>query len=102
MPDAQKPRPSAGRSRAFKQFAPGGGDVSDADYELLGLTPSPPPTSAAIRKAFRAQAMQWHPDLQQAASEAQRVECHVRFQKLVDAHRRVRKRHPDYLDAAAE
>ena len=42
MPDSQKPtgptRAGAG-SRGFASFLPGGGDVSDEDYELLGLTP---------------------------------------------------------------
>ena len=48
--------------------------------------------------AFRAQAKRWHPDLHHGMSEAERQSCHERFQQIVKAHERLRKRHPDYLD----
>ena len=79
-------------------WQPGGGDVTDEDYELLGLTCKPPPSSAEIRTAFRKQCMVWHPDLQGDKGEEEQRACQERFQRLVKAHERLRARHPDYLD----
>ena len=100
MPDFQKPqgrRPHAG----FKRFLPGGGDVRDEDYTLLGLPLHPLPTSVAIRKAFRREAMIWHPDLQYSKSTDEKAECHRRFQEIGEAYKRLRARHPEYLDGKA-
>ena len=62
------------------------------DYELLGLRQSPPPTAAEVASAFRQQAMRWHPDM--ASSDApNQAACTARFQKIVDAHARLRRKH---------
>jgi len=76
----------------------GGSEATDADYKLLGLASSPPPSSSAIRAAFRAQAMLWHPDLAAGRSEEEREACHTRFQQLAEAHRRLQAAHPEYLE----
>lgn len=106
MPDGQKATHRArgggsGRTGGgFASFLPGGKEVCEEDYELLGLASSPPPSSSAIRQAFRKQCMVWHPDLQQGKSDDERRECEVHFQKVVTAHQALRNRHPEYLDDA--
>jgi len=100
MPDFQKPE-SRARNWGFKSFLPGGGAVSDEDYELLGLPTTPLPTSVEVRKAFRMQAMAWHPDLQQSKSAAEQAECSERFQRIGEAYKRLQARHPEYLDQQA-
>ena len=86
------------RGNAFKNFLPGGGDVSDDDYALLGLCSNPPPTSKEIRKAFHALAYRHHPDLQQHKGEEEQQRVNELFQRIVAAHGRLRARHPEYLD----
>lgn len=100
MPDFQKPE-SRAKNWGFKSFLPGGGAVSDEDYELLGLPTTPLPTSVEVRKAFRMQAMAWHPDLQQLKSAAEQAECAERFQRIGEAYKRLQARHPEYLDQQA-
>ena len=87
------------RGNAFKNFLPGGGDVSDDDYALLGLCNNPPPTSKEIRKAFHALAYRHHPDLQQHKGEEEQQRVNELFQRIVAAHGRLRARHPEYLDS---
>ena len=97
MPDEQKPKGkqnTGARSRAFKSFLPGGGKVDEEDYEVMGLVSSPPPTSSAIKTAFRRQCLKWHPDKQQDKSEEERAQCQERFQRICLAHERLRARHP--------
>ena len=104
MPDEQKPKGkqnTGARSRAFKSFLPGGGKVDEEDYEVMGLVSSPPPTSSAIKTAFRRQCLKWHPDKQQDKSEEERAQCQERFQRICLAHERLRARHPEYLDGRA-
>jgi len=103
MPDEQKPsRSHAGAgSRGFRSFVPGGGEVSEAHYELLGLVSTPPPSSGDIRAAFRRQCMRYHPDRLHARTAEEQAAGQEHFQRIVDAHRALRLRHPDYLDGAA-
>ena len=94
MPDEQKPKGkqnTGARSRAFKSFLPGGGKVDEEDYEVMGLVSSPPPTSSAIKTAFRRQCLKWHPDKQQDKSEEERAQV-KEFAEKVKKHEAEREK----------
>jgi DnaJ-domain-containing protein 1 len=102
MPDFQKARERNASGGGFKGFRAGGGDCPSADdYELLGLPRTPPPTSEAVAAAFRARAMTHHPDIlaQRGLSEAELTKATGRFQKIVEAHSRLRRQFPKFLDS---
>jgi len=100
MPPGQKPVSAASGAGfgGFKAFRPGGCDVKDGDYELLGLPTHPPPTSSEISAAFRRSAMTWHPDLQQGKSAEEQAACREHFERVVKAHERLQEAHPAYMD----
>lgn len=62
---------------------PDSGDSGDA--QLLGLPPNP--SQADVKKAWRAFALQWHPDVHPAGPE--RVLAEERFKKAQGAHERL-------------
>jgi len=99
MPEFQKGNRNANHThrhrRPFGGFrsAAAAGDVAADDYALLGLARSPPPTAAAIAAAFRALAMTAHPDRQHGLTDTQHAECTARFQSLLEAHARLRRKH---------
>mmetsp|Transcript_17322 Transcript_17322/g.41438 ORF Transcript_17322/g.41438 Transcript_17322/m.41438 type:complete len:195 (-) Transcript_17322:469-1053(-) len=97
MPEWQKDdaRRTRANRRNFGGFrSKGGGDeASSDDYALLGLVQNPPPTAAAIASAFRAIAMTSHPDRQQGLTDAEHMKCTERFQQLLAAHSRLRRKH---------
>eukprot|EP00908_Phaeocystis_cordata_P000430 Transcript_10451.p1 GENE.Transcript_10451~~Transcript_10451.p1 ORF type:complete len:360 (-),score=120.48 Transcript_10451:99-1178(-) len=67
------------------------------DYKLLGLPARdcqrPPPTPAELKAAFRAKSLKWHPDRNLGLPAEQQAECVARFQKLLEAHDRLLKKH---------
>jgi hypothetical protein len=80
----------------FGSFGTRGEAVEKAaleDYELLGLSRTPPPTERAIGAAFRAKAMAWHPDHHTDLSSEELAACTERFQRIVDAHARLKEAH---------
>ena len=101
MPDFQKVRERNASGGGFKGFRAGGGESPhDDDYKILGLPKFPPPTSEAVAAAFRAQALVAHPDImaQRGLSDEELAACTRRFQNIVDAHARLRRQHPKFLD----
>ena len=46
-----------------------------------------------VAAAFRAQAMVWHPDLHHGLSPEELEECKQRFQRIMEAHSRLRRQH---------
>ena len=75
------------------EHAEGGAAATAEDYVLLELPSSPPPSAADVAAAFRRQAMVWHPDLARPRSSEEQGDCNERFQRIVDAHARLRRRH---------
>ena len=88
----EPPRPSYGR-RAMGANS----RVAGTDYELLGLpardSQRAPPTPAELKAAFRTQSMAWHPDRNQSLPAEKQTECVERFQQLLEAHKRLLKKH---------
>ena len=86
-------QPGPGWRFSFGRQAGATAEEDASDYELLGLTASADLTEAAVAAAFRAQAMVWHPDLHHGLSPEELEECKQRFQRIMEAHSRLRRQH---------
>lgn len=78
----------------FEQQAKRGADAAteteragrEKDLQVLGLSPTPAPTPAEIRSAFRRAAAKWHPDKFNTASEADKNEAKARYARIEHAY----------------
>lgn len=95
--DWQEPQPVKPNGKPSNRLGVRRLNGGSSDYELLGLPARdcsrPPPTPAELKAAFRAQSLTWHPDRNQGLPAEQQAECVARFQKLLEAHGRLLKKH---------
>ena len=78
------PSDAPGRSDWISRRAEATAKSEQSHYDILGINPKA--TSADLKKAYRKECLNWHPDKHQSSSEEGRHRSHIMFQKVNEAH----------------